>query len=343
METFQIAFVFPVNLGKNRGDSIHVKNLVENGLVKESDRLLTKGNSSAVVYYLRILLFGIYKRPGRFYVRYSEGVVTLLELFFPARDIIYEMNAVVTDELRDRGKKSLSIKLALARLDEYLLRKGARRIVCVTQEIANYYGENAIIIENCVNSKLFVPNLNTARPSIDYLFVGTFSPWQDLDLVIEGAQYLSQKRLSFNMVLVGDGEDYERIEKKVKALGLLDSVILTGRLDQSEVVELINSSRYCLVPLKGSRLRKTGSSALKAFEYLSCNKPIILTECGSFSNKWKSLDFASVYKDKHEFFKILEDSIIANRERKIVARPYIIENHSYSSKIVKISNLWREK
>jgi len=93
---------------------------------------------------------------------------------------------------------------------EYLLHLGIAR-------------ERILEIQNCVGETLFsrpIPPAFAFSPRPVLLYVGQLIERKGVDLLLESAARVQNKGRTFTLVLVGDGPEKERLERKVLTLGL---------------------------------------------------------------------------------------------------------------------------
>lgn len=92
--------------------------------------------------------------------------------------------------------------------------------------------ERILEIQNCVDEKLFakpVPPAFTFSPKPVLLYVGQLIERKGVDLLLESAARVQNKGYAFTLVLVGDGPEKERLERKALTLGLRDLHFLPSR------------------------------------------------------------------------------------------------------------------
>jgi glycosyltransferase involved in cell wall biosynthesis len=234
------------------------------------------------------LIFYILKwRPDVIYLRQGlfEVFPPILAWLFRVRYVI-EKNGIMEDEFRSRGFSEIVIKLL--RLAEEINFRLSDKIVCVTEgikrEIVRRYKVNEgklVVIPNGANIELFRPldkhecrrKLGLEEEAFYIGFVGSFAPWQGLEILIEAAKRVKEQGYAqIKYILVGDGEQEPLLRQKVREYKLEQEIRFTGRVAYEQVVNCINTFDVCY--LCKERL-SFGFSPLKLYEYLACSRPVI--------------------------------------------------------------------
>jgi len=234
-------------------------------------------------YILKLRPDAIYIRQGIFEV-FPPILARLFRVFY-----VVEKNGVVEDELRRRGFSEIVVKVL--RLAEEINFRLSSKIVCVTEgigkEIARRYKvpENKlVVIPNGVNVELFRSmdkcecrrRLGLKEDAFYVGFVGSFAPWQGLEVLIEAAKQVKEQGYSqIKYILVGDGEREHILRQKVQAYELENEICFTRRVAYKEVVYYINACDVTVAPFTRERNAIIGLSPLKLFEYLACGRPVI--------------------------------------------------------------------
>lgn len=105
-------------------------------------------------------------------------------------------------------------------------------------------------------------------------YAGTFSVWQGLDTLIEGAKLLAPRRPSLQLYLIGDGPDLERLRALAAPLG--PQVHFAGRIAHDEVGAALAACDVLAAPFAPiERNRRMGISALKLGEYMGLGRSIL--------------------------------------------------------------------
>jgi glycosyltransferase involved in cell wall biosynthesis len=223
-------------------------------------------------------------------VIYSRSV--LLDIMHPiiARlmgvPYVIEKNGIMEDEFRVRGINEIIIKVL--RVAEQVNLFLSKMIVCVTKEMKNEFArrykissDKMKVIANGVNVDLFRPldkhecrrRLNLEENVFYVGFIGSFTPWQGVEDLIEVSNKLKIDGYSqIKYLLIGDGELETDLIMQVHKYGIEDRIILKGRVNYKDVPGYINAFDICYLGKKGLSF---GFSPLKLYEYLACARPVI--------------------------------------------------------------------
>lgn len=202
---------------------------------------------------------------------------------------VIEKNGIMEDELNFREKGKFIIKtLKLAEKVNFRL---SRAIVCVTKGIKREFHERyrvpedkMYVVPNGVNPNIFYPmdmykcrrRIKAAEEAFYIGFVGSFAPWQGIEILIESAKIVKDQGYSnIKYLLVGDGELIDELKRLVIESSLVDDVVFYSRVAYEEVPIYVNSFDIAVYVPKTTRNKIIGLSPLKLYEYLSCGKPVI--------------------------------------------------------------------
>jgi len=202
-----------------------------------------------------------------------------------------EVNGIIEDEARMYGTPEWEIRLS--KLAERLNYTASRRIICVTsgikRELIERYAireEKLVVIPNGVNTELFRPldkqqcrlKLRLEKDAFYVGFVGSFAPWQGLEIFIEAAKQVKEQRgPQIKYLLVGDGKLEQILRQKIREHKLEQEIQFIGRVAYEEVVYYINAFDVCYLG-KEELILAFGFSPLKLFEYLACGRPAIASQ-----------------------------------------------------------------
>ena len=108
------------------------------------------------------------------------------------------------------------------------------------------------------------------------LFMGTIFRFSGLvELLTELAPSL-RNNSALKFLILGDGEDFKRLQQLATTLGLLDQVIMPGRIEYDLLSEYLQLGDVALLPFK-QELVTHGALPGKVLQYLACGLPTIAT------------------------------------------------------------------
>lgn len=211
----------------------------------------------------------------------------------------------------------------------------------------------AAFLPNAVDPDLFSPiDQQEARSQIKYDlddnefvvgYVGSFLDGHALPELIEAVANLIQEGHQVKLVLVGQGDNYEKCRSLVKYFDISESVIFTGWIDHEDVKIYISA---CDI-LYGVTKAKS-SSMLKCCEYLACSRPIIGSDISEFEFV-KELDAGWLLSEisSEEIQDVIINSKNTPRSNRIAkgtrGREYVLNNRTWRGQsatiISQISNM----
>ena len=167
--------------------------------------------------------------------------------------------------------------------------QAANGIVVVTKHLKEQLknlgtNENKIIVlPNAVDPFKFNPDISGIDVRKEYNltgkkivgFVGGFSPWHGLDLLLDCAFDVLKKFKKVAFLLIGDGPLWNSLKQKAVEMGIEDSVIFPGRIIHEDLPEYIATFDIGILP--GSN---DYGSPMKIFEYMAMAKPIVAPKLG---------------------------------------------------------------
>lgn len=104
------------------------------------------------------------------------------------------------------------------------------------------------------------------------IYTGSMGIANAIEYILDAAYILKDKKLKF--ILFGDGYQKEKMEKKVKELGL-KNIIFKGRVDKKYVPNILSKSSLNIITSLPIDLYKYGMSPNKMFEYFASEKPVV--------------------------------------------------------------------
>ena len=210
-----------------------------------------------------------------------------------------------------------------------------------TQIRCIYQQNKYVIIPNVIDTKGFIPNPNRKGPGSvkKILHVSLLNDEaKNVTGIVYAVKELSNRRKDFEMHIVGDGLDREKLETLAANLKLLDKYIyFHGKKDEAEVQNFMKNSDFFV-------LNSTHETfAIVCAEALSSGIPVISTICGGpeeyINNDVGILIDSGNHKDLVDaMFYMLDNATKYDPEK---MHKYIEDRFSYDSVGLKLYNIYQ--
>jgi glycosyltransferase involved in cell wall biosynthesis len=206
-----------------------------------------------------------------------------------------------------------------------------------------------IVIENGVDCDIFDPGRYPKQDAKRKLglknkkvigYVGSYMPWHDLDSTIETLQILQGTDPNFHLVLIGNGVDYKRIQKKVAEKRLLDAVTFINSVPHEQISQFLAAFDVALMSYP--RADNFYFSPLKLFEYLAMGLTVVATNVGQIGQILTHGENGILIEKPtpENFAQGIQLGIRNAKKIGFQARKLVMENYSWidnAAKIVKLA------
>ncbi|MGH2870794.1 MAG: glycosyltransferase, partial [Solirubrobacteraceae bacterium] len=159
-------------------------------------------------------------------------------------------------------------------------------------QLARIPPERITVIPNGVDVDFFIPQERQAAlarvgldPAGTYIvFCGGFHHWSDFDTIVESFALVSAKRPEVRLLLVGDGPERERIERRAHELDVTDKIVLTGMVYKRELVrDYLGAATVALLAYRTATIGRTSASPIKLTEYLAAGRAVVAIDMPGIS------------------------------------------------------------
>lgn len=226
--------------------------------------------------------------PDIIYVHSSKGgALGRIANIITRKPIIYNAHGWAFNMEVSKLKKLVYriIEKELAKITDYIItisdqeRKSALvNKICKEEKLKVIF--NGIDIEKYdrwkMNSCDFREKYGIPKDAIVFGMVGRISKQKAPDIFIKSAAKIKEQIQNSFFIIVGDGEDRKSIDKMVENLGLNESVLITGWVDNT--FEYISTFDIAML------LSRWEGFGLAIAEYMVSNKPIIATNVDAIPN-----------------------------------------------------------
>ena len=162
-------------------------------------------------------------------------------------------------------------------------------------------------------------------------YTGTLQVWYAIEDLVSAFPLVIEKVPNAFLLIAGEGQAREKLEKLSKELKITDKVRFTGYINHSKIPEILSIADVVVAPFKELGMTFFGS-AIKIFEYLSAGKPVVASKIGQIEE---------VLQDQHTALLVtpgraeeLGNAIIRlardEQLRSYLAKNAKIEAHKYS-------------
>ena len=128
------------------------------------------------------------------------------------------------------------------------------------------------VIPNGIDVDFFTPAPETRAERPTLVFLGRLKRYKRVDLVIDAVRALADQGLDVDLLIAGEGDQLERLERRVHRLGLQDRVQILGFLDESAKLDLL---RRAWIHVLTSSKEGWGISNLEA---AACATPSVVSD-----------------------------------------------------------------
>jgi len=177
--------------------------------------------------------------------------------------------------------------------------QGADLVSCVSDEVREKViqmgvaSERVVVSPNRVDSSLFHPNVNGSEVALKYNlknkrvvgWTGSFRNFHGLESVLQAFKKVHKQFSDVVLMLVGDGQEFEKTKKTVQQLNLESAVVFTGRQPFTSIPSFVANFHIALV--SAASAEGFHYSPLKLREYLATGRAVIAPKAGNLATLFK--------------------------------------------------------
>ncbi|QKF94322.1 glycosyl transferase family 1 [Fadolivirus algeromassiliense] len=347
-------------------EEYNLDNVIYKKLLNKTDNM----NDSNTIEYLKKYINQVIKLCIESNVKiihacsnYLNGIVALYASKYLGIKCIYEVRNMVDEPLTvNRLDLVNSDMLKMMNLQEKNVLSNVDHIItvnnCLKEKLINnsLIEENITIIENGVDTMLFVPNndyrmqlrnkynINDNTPVIGY--IGNLIQYEGIDTILKCIKLLKDQGINIKFVIGGDGSYKNEISNLIDSLKLNDNVIQIGKIEHRSVNKYYNMFDIVIYPRKISDFCNSKSSS-KLLEAMLMEKPVIVSK----SSGWSEIiidGLNGLYCDPDNLNDIVDkikmlisDVELSNNISK-KAREWVLENREFANISKKLTNLYEK-
>lgn len=138
-----------------------------------------------------------------------------------------------------------------------------------------HFKQQAFVVHNLVSSDFEDSKRNPDNnQNFQFVTTGSLIYRKGFDLLIKAFATSGLSEQGIRIVIIGEGEEREKLQKQIASFNLGDSVILVGRKTKAEIVKILCESHAFILPSRSENL------SVAVLEALSVGLPVIATICG---------------------------------------------------------------
>lgn len=209
--------------------------------------------------------------------------------------VVYEIRAFWEDAAVDIGHtREGSLRYRITRWLETIAARRAQAVTTICQGLRNDLIKRGIdpfkiaVIPNAVDLQEFFSNPPTDPTLVEKLnlrgktvlaFIGSFYAYEGLELLIEAAAQLKNRRGDFAVLLVGGGPMEQSWRELSRKLGVEDLVRFVGRVPHDQVAKYYGLAQIMVYPRNRMRLTDL-VTPLKPLEAMAQNRLVLASDVG---------------------------------------------------------------
>jgi len=232
--------------------------------------------------------------------------------------------------------------------EERLVSKHASKILAISKKIQTHFqssrSDKVELFPIVVDFHRF--DIETEEQKYMMGYIGSFAPKDGVHLLLDAVSILIPKLPKIKLRLIGHNPKLQELVAEVETRGLQDYVEITGTVTFQEVPWLLQECDTLIMNRDSSAFASFGYP-IKLGEYFACNKPVLMSDGGGFSDDFE--DGNQVYKYTVDSAESLSDKVMyrynnIGESDAVAKRGYIFAKDHFDSRIIGplLANILRE-
>jgi glycosyltransferase involved in cell wall biosynthesis len=193
-------------------------------------------------------------------------------------------------------------------------------------------GFNPQVFKPMIKDQQLAHDLGISDNDKVILFVGTIYEFSGLENIIQNFEIIKNKTKDIKFLIIGGGENFEKIKSLVNQKKLGSNVILTNFKPQHEIPKFISLADVCINPFEINKITDS-IIPIKIFEYLACGKPVLSTPLKGTVVLLPKEDFGIIYSSYDSFVENLSDLLVNTEKLEELGNKgldYVIKNQDWN-------------
>ncbi|WP_245920453.1 glycosyltransferase [Methanospirillum stamsii] len=199
------------------------------------------------------------------------------------------------------------------------------RVIAINEKLQDYAitlgsnPEHTSLIGAGIDLERFNPGIdgNIIREQFDIrpdetvlFFMGWLYHFSGLKEICLELARCKEKYRNLKILIVGDGDAYEDLQKIREENNLMENLILTGKQPYEKIPEFIAASDICMLPADPKEKIMQDIVPIKMYEYMAMGKPVITTKLPGLIKEFGDNN-GVLYADSSEKVLDMANSIVA--------------------------------
>lgn len=156
---------------------------------------------------------------------------------------------------------------------------GVDKLICVSYALKSmvkkHFNKDSDVVYNVVADNFCRATLNfKIENKLKFITIGSLIHRKGFDLLIDAFSKLNLSKDRWELVIIGKGEEFDNLRKRINYLGLQDNIYLLGQKTKEQIIELFKDSNIFVL---SSRKETFGVVYAEA---MMMGLPVIATICG---------------------------------------------------------------
>ena len=193
-------------------------------------------------------------------------------------------------------------------------------------------GFNPQVFKPMIKDQQLAHDLGISDNDKVILFVGTIYEFSGLENIIQNFEIIKNKSKDIKFLIIGGGENFEKIKSLVNKKKLDTEVILTNFKPQHEIPKFISLADVCINPFEINKITDS-IIPIKIFEYLGCGKPVLSTPLKGTMELLSEEDFGIIYSPFDTFVENLSNLLDNTEKLEELGNKgldYVVKNHDWN-------------
>ena len=210
------------------------------------------------------------------------------------------------------------------KLSEFAVRMGSRP-------------DATILIDAGIDLASYNPDLDDSKIREEYgiskddvvlFFMGWIYEFAGMKELARALGEKKDKYPNYKILVVGDGDAYDKMCQIRDEYGMEDQLIMTGKQPFERIPEFLASADFCLLPAHIDEPIMQDIVPIKIYEYLAMKKVVIATELPGISKEFGYGHGIEYIQEASEVLEVVEDILADGRYDEIAstAREYVKSN-----------------